>query len=310
MAVRFHIPGLARTFNVNMVLLMLMQEYPDQFREGVSVGSFYGEFPTSLWNGGIRSAAGFREEDAEYVIRELNGRGIAVRYTFTNPLVNQNHLNDAWCNRCMKLANTADAKNGVIVASPVLEKHLRAKYPGFRYISSDAKQITDFDALCAELEKYDTVLVDYNFNSDLEKLGTLPHKERAELLVNCVCPPECPRRKGHIQYLARTQTAYAQHVARFGANAAFRNPESFQCPYLENTFYDLSENPTFLSPETVFEKLVPMGFTEFRIEGRWSSPLSCAETCLQYLAKPEYRDALRLKYLLNLEQNGIYRFEG
>lgn len=310
MSVKFHIPGLARSFNLNMVLLMLMHEFPEQFREDVSIGSFWGEFPSSVWNGGIRSTAGFSEEDVSYVISELNGRGIAVRYTFTNVLVNQSHLGDRWCNRCMKLADTPDSKNGVIVASPVLEKHLRAKYPHFRYISSDAKQITDFDALCAELEQYDSVLIDYSLNANTELLEKLPHKERAELLVNCVCPPECPRRKGHIQYLGRTQIAYAQHVSRFGLQAAFHNPESFQCPYLGKTYYQNTDNPTLLTPEKVFETLVPMGFENFRIEGRWSSPLSVLDTYLNYLAKPEYRDQLRLTYLLNLEQNGILRFEG
>jgi len=52
MAVHFHIPGIADTFHLNKLLWMLMEEYPDAFREDTDIGSIYGEFPTSLWNGG------------------------------------------------------------------------------------------------------------------------------------------------------------------------------------------------------------------------------------------------------------------
>lgn len=310
MPVKFHIPDIARNFNFNMVLLMIMQEHPEMFRDGVQIASVYGEFPTSLWNGGVRAGGGFAPDDAEYVTKELNSRGIAVNFTYTNSLLNQSHLQDDWCRKCLHTADRPDRLNGVIVASPVLEKHLRAKYPNYRILASDAIAYDSFDALCEAMEKYDSVLIDYSLNAHPELLEKLPHKERAVLLVNCLCIPDCPRRKAHIQFLSRTQLAYSAHCNRFGPQAAFHNPETFACPYLEHTIYHAQKQPTFLSPDKVFDTLVPMGFEQFRIEGRWSSPLSNLESYVCYLAKPEARDELRLMYLLNLQQNGILRYDG
>ena len=61
MAVRFHLPGLRYNFPINMILLNMKQRFPQYFREGVEIASFFGEFPTSLWNGG-RFKGGSKEE--------------------------------------------------------------------------------------------------------------------------------------------------------------------------------------------------------------------------------------------------------
>ena len=50
--VRFHLPGLRYNFPLNMYWLNLQKQYPDYFRDGVKVVSFFGAFPFSLWNGG------------------------------------------------------------------------------------------------------------------------------------------------------------------------------------------------------------------------------------------------------------------
>ena len=52
MEVRFHLPGLRQNFPLNMLTLSLMKTKPQLFREGIRIASFFGEFPSSLWNGG------------------------------------------------------------------------------------------------------------------------------------------------------------------------------------------------------------------------------------------------------------------
>lgn len=54
MIVNFHLPGLRQNYPLNMLILNLLKTKPDWFREGVRIASFFGEFPTSLWNGGVR----------------------------------------------------------------------------------------------------------------------------------------------------------------------------------------------------------------------------------------------------------------
>ena len=305
MAIKFHLPDFNINFNLNLLLYKLMQEYPEAFYDDVRIGSIYGEFPSSLWNGGRVLGGIFPEDQIRFVAEQFNSVGIALRFTSTNPLINQSHLDDEHCNRCLALTERNDNLNGVIVVSPILEKYIRKKYPHFQIISSTCKQIRDFDALCEEIEKYDTVVLDYNFNNNWEVLEKLPHKEKIEILVNAVCVPNCPRRKAHYQYLARTQMAYCEHLKKHGPSVPFKNPEQFNCEHISNLIYDAQRFPTHVSPELIYGRYAEMGFENFKIEGRSSTMLNNVETYMYYMVKPEHRDRLRLIYLLSMQRSGI-----
>lgn len=310
MKIRFHLPGFTRNFHLNMLLLKLMEAYPDAFRDDMEIASFYGDFPPSLWNGGRCLGGIYSEETMRYVIQSVNQKGISLRYTFTNPLINKSHLADKHCNRCLELASRDDRLNGVIVVSPELEKYIRKKHPNFRIISSTCKQITDLDALKAELEKdYDLTVLDYNWNNQWDVLEQLPNKEHIELLVNAVCPPNCQRRRAHYQHLARTQMLYCEHVQRHGANAPFRNPESFICPHANEQHYGTTAFSTHISPDDVYGRYADMGYCNFKIEGRAAHLLNVLEAYMYYLVKPDRRDEIRLIYLLSLQQSEIIKID-
>ena len=93
MEVKFHLPGLRQNFPLNMLMVSLLEQKPERFREGVQFASFFGEFPTSLWNGGRPS--NYDQCDANYVknvIKAVNAKGIPVRYTYTNMLLTEEDL--------------------------------------------------------------------------------------------------------------------------------------------------------------------------------------------------------------------------
>ena len=52
MTAKFHLPGLRYNYPLNMMLLSLKEKYPHYFQDNIEIASFFGEFPTSLWNGG------------------------------------------------------------------------------------------------------------------------------------------------------------------------------------------------------------------------------------------------------------------
>ena len=75
MIVNFHLPGLRQNYPLNMLILNLLKTKPDWFREGVRIASFFGEFPTSLWNGGRPS--NYDQCDASFiqnVIKNINAK--------------------------------------------------------------------------------------------------------------------------------------------------------------------------------------------------------------------------------------------
>lgn len=308
-SVHFHLPDFTHNFHLNLLLFKLMETYPEAFYEGIDIGSVYGEFPPSVWNGGRCIGGIFPEHEMRYVVDELNKRGISLRYTFTNPLIGKAHLKDGHCNRCLQVADRADGMNGVILVSQPLEEYIRREYPNYRIISSTCKQITDFDAICEELEQdYALVVLDYNLNNNWEFLERLPHKEKVEILVNAVCEPACPRRRDHYQYLGRMQIGFCEHLRKNGTQAPYQNPEEFSCPHMGKMLYDTTGYSTHVSPQDIYEKYVPMGFRNFKIEGRAAYQLNVMETYMYYMVKPEHRDRIRLLYLLSLQHNKILSY--
>ena len=310
MAINFHIPGFTHHFNMNRMLLGLMERYPEAFYDDVRVDSMYGVFPPSIWNGGRTIGEIFPVEEMKRVIAEINGMGVSLRYTFTNPLVNPSHLDDRHCNNCLKLAEREDGLNAVIVVSDLLENYIRKNYPTYRIMSSTCKQIRDFDALCEELEKgYALVVLDYNWNNNWEMLEKLPHKEKVEILVNAVCEPNCPRRGDHYKYLGRTQIGYVEHLKKEGPYKPYKLTEDFTCPHMGRMIYDTTDFCTHVTPQDIYEKYVPMGFTNFKIEGRSALPVNVIESYMYYMVKPEYRDKMRMYFHLSMYQSGMIEFK-
>jgi len=302
--VKFHLPGLRYNFPLNMIFLSLTAQYPQFFMDGLEIGSFYGEFPCSLWNGGRVSLddqcdAGFIRN----VIRDANMAGIPIRYTYTNPLLTEKDLDDKYCNFCMREAN--NGKNQVLVVSPVLEEYIRKTYPDFTICSSTCKEIRDIDKLNEELKKdYGLVVLDYNFNNKFDILRNIEPKDKVEVLINPCCEPECRRRGAHYKYLATQQRTELEN-RKLPPN--MRKPiQKWECKFEHlPTLYSIAGFPTFISRDKLWNVYVPMGYSNFKIEGRTSNLLSVMDTYCYYMAKPEHRDAVRMLCLLNLENRHI-----
>ncbi len=54
-------------------------------------------------------------------------------------------------------------------------------------------------------------------------------------------------------------------------------------------FSDAMKNPGFIGTEDIKNRYMPMGFTEFKIEGRSLGSAVVLEFLLYYMTKPEYR---------------------
>ena len=195
--VKWHLPGFCAFFYLNQIVINLMKEYPEKFREGYRVGSVYGTFPGAIWNGG-RAVFGITcKKDMQRIVDTFNRFGVPVRFTWTNPLLEEKHVQDTYCNLIMSVAD--NGKNEVLVNSPVLEQYLRENYPDFGFISSTTKRLTRLEEIQAELDKnYKLVVLDYDLNHDEKVLSALESvADRIEILVYEICFPGCQERKKH-----------------------------------------------------------------------------------------------------------------
>ena len=292
MEIGFHIPDILFHHRLNIILYESLINDKERFRDGAKIASVYGVFPAAMWNGGRFSGSQpVDEKTMKMFIEDYNSRGIPVRYTFTNPLIEKEHLGNHYCNQMLRAAN--NGMNEVIINSPLLEDYIREHYPNFKITSSTCKEIRTAEGVNAELEKdYNLVVLDYNWNNNFEFLESIKEKDRCEILVNACCIPNCKRRGEHYRNIGMQQIQYADQVGRGAKQVTVC--KSIECQYVCQNLYKTLDYSTHISPEAIWEKYAPMGFSHFKIEGRTNPAISVLENYIYYMAKPEHRDALRL----------------
>lgn len=316
MRARFHLPDFTKHFMFNIVFAEFLKECPDYFREGVEIASVYGTFPPAIWNGGRFQYGQCDKGFIKQVIKEFNNRGIPLRFTFTNPVLEKKHVHDEYCNMIMHLAD--NGLNEVIVASPVLEDYIRKNYPSYKLTSSTCKRITDPDKLYEEVDKdYHIVVIDYDLNNKFDVLEKIPDKEKCELLVNACCNPGCRLRSEHYRSIGAEQLAYAEHLKRnpngeFDFRKAvkykdFINEDILRCKCMSRSVFQIKGLSSHISPDDIWEKYIPMGFSQFKIEGRTIELFNLIEHYMYYMIKPECRDEARLDLYFRLQKNNVVR---
>lgn len=289
----WHLPGFCYFRLLNQAVISLMKEYPNCFREGYKIGSVYGTFPGAIWNGGrvVMGIAGKKE--IEGTLRLYNSKGVPVRFTWTNSVLEEKHVYDTYCNLIMRLAD--NGMNQVLVNVPVLEEYIRKEYPNFKLISSTTKRITESGGVLSELQKdYYLVVLDYDLNHNEEALEKLtPYADRIEILVNEVCSPGCPRRAEH----------YAQQSR---AQLEFDVSDLFSCPNANQRkgFDECRKRPAFISNEEI-GSYIERGFVNFKIAGRGMPQNYVLDSYLYFLVKEDQREFIRgrIDNLLRQYQN-------
>ena len=66
--------------------------------------------------------------------------------------------------------------------------------------------------------------------------------------------------------------------------------------------HTIQDYPTFISPEDIWEKYIPAGINNFKIEGRTGNLFSLIDTYCFFMLKPEKAGEARLLLLRNLEK--------
>lgn len=291
--VYWHLPGFCYFRVINQLFINLMKDYPDKFYDGYKIGSVYGSFPGAIWNGGRTVFGVTSKSDMKNIIDSYNSKGVPVRFTWTNSLLEEKHVYDTYCNLIMEQAN--NGLNQVLVNREPLENYIRENYPDFKRISSTTKRIVDLEGLKKELEKdYFLVVLDYDMNHNEEVLKDIePYADRVEILVNEICFPGCPKRTEHYMTESRLQLEYDYR-------------ESFPCPNKtkQRTFAECKDRPAFISREEI-NSYIDRGFVNFKIVGRGMPMDFVVDSYMYYLVKEEAQEFIREKvdFLVNQIKN-------
>lgn len=274
----YYLPDFFRNAALYIMLADFMEHIPEWFYEDIELSAAYGSFPNCIWNGGRTLLGDINKTRMIKTIEEFNKRGIAVRYTFTNPLIEEKHLNDIFANICMEVAN--NGQNEVLVNSPILEDYLRSKYPNFKYISSTTKCLKTVAEVEAEFDKdYYLVVLDSTLNNT-DEIFQMRHRDRIEVLVDHGCRVDCPNRVKH--YIACGQAQLNYDVSQFP-----------RCKAVERTFEELKQNGSFITREMILGKYNESGFQHFKLDGRSFEPEKLVDSLMYYFVKPEYQEKMK-----------------
>ena len=188
----FHLPGLFEFYDLYKVFLPLFREHREYFYDWCDIGSVYGAPGDCLWGGG---RAGFGDADPGDVLALVKEYAVSARLTFSNSLLTREHLADRKCNAlCAMFEHGGAVPSGVIIASDLLLDYIRAKYPGFYFVSSTTKVLTGVRECVAEMdrEEFRYVVPDFRLNKVLPEMNlTGAQKAKAEFLCNECCWFDC-----------------------------------------------------------------------------------------------------------------------
>lgn len=265
--------------NINLLIYDVWDKYSDFFNNDSKITAFFGSFGNCCWNGGRENKVkSFKKlEECFKIIKQINSLGISVRFTFTNPLITEYELNDYVGNSLMKMAD--NGMNGVIVASEVLHKYLKEKYPNFHYVYSTTKcslNLEDYD------NDYDISVLDYRLNKDKDFINSIKDKSKIEILVDDCCP-SCKFRKQHFENVGKYNLGEDIDISCL-------NPENYGKYENPKNFYEslLRTMKNSLTYEEV-EEYKKMGFNKFKLTGRSQGRRFLLDSYIYYFVKPEFR---------------------
>ncbi len=287
----YHLPGLFEFYGLYRVFLPLFYEHRDYFYEWCDIGSVYGAPENCIWGGGRIEEGTQNPKDVLTLLKEY---GISGRLTFSNSLLSGKHLSDSRCNAICRMFEESDGpENGVIVHSELLLDYLRRTYPGLYFVSSTTKVLTEFPELLKELsrEEFRYVVPDFRLNKKFKEWNTLSsaEKDKVEFLCNECCSFGCKDRKACYESVSRLNLGERGEEHRCSAPDA---EEGY-------VFSKAMKNPGFLSKEEIREEYMPMGFSNFKIEGRGLGSALILEFLLYYMTKPEHQLEVREKVYLS-----------
>ena len=281
----YHLPGLFEFYELYRMFLPLFREHREYFYDWCDIGSIYGAPPDCIWGGGRVS---LEDHDAGEVLALLQEYGISARLTFSNSQLCEEHLSDRKCNElCALFAENTEPESGVIVHSELLLQYLKSHYPQLYLISSTTKVLTDFEALKKETDREDFryVVPDFRLNKSFAELDTLPQdqKDKVEFLCNECCWYGCRDRKHCYENGSR------KNLGEDCPEHYCTAPDAGQ-GYL---FSKAMENPGFIGVDDIKNTYLPMGFSNFKIEGRGLGSAMVLEFLLYYMTKPQYQIHVR-----------------
>lgn len=288
---KFSLPGFHEFEKLNLWIIDRYNYDRNIFFDSVIIDNIYGSVPNVVWNGG-RNGPLYRLEldNIRKLFVKYKKRGVRLRITFTNCMLEEEHLCDKYANDILQLVDEMGFE--ITLSSDLLESYIRNKYPSIPIISSTTKCILDIDELNREISKdYKLVVLDYRKNADELFLKKIKNPGKIELLLNEDCFSTCVQRMRH----------YRDISLNIIMEDKLPDTEIY-CQGKYRNLYDSMDQKETIRNIDLYTYYSYLGFENAKIRGRRSDFYDVLESYMYYLIKDEYRDRIRLEVL----QDGVW----
>lgn len=272
----FEIPDSYSNRKINLRLIELLKEHPEYFYKGIDIEAVYGCPPFCIWNAGCGNLPyeDISLKGISNIFKKYEAYNIPYRLTFSNFLLNEQHMQDTYGNAIAKLGNKRG--NAVIVASNVVEKYITEHYSNYEIIYSISRLYKSIDEINVHIDQYKICLPIW-MNHEQNLLGKLKTPSNAIILVNEYCPvTKCEFCKEH--YISICRTSLYQSAYHHG------------CKHQKEKELQLMRNkvPTHNVSPLEYESFQKLGIYRFKISGRSAKKEQLVNTYILYFIKPSY----------------------
>ena len=234
----------------------------------------------TIQNLGVAGSVDVESDDKGSITDNLTG---TIQNSYSTVTINDEEM----------FEEVGEKRNGVIVHSDLLLKYLETNYPKLYFVSSTTKVLTDFNEFLQEVKKEDFryVVPDFRLNKAFDKLNMLSEQEKnkVEFLCNECCWFGCKDRKQCYEIVSR------KNLGEMIPDHKCNSPDAKE----GYRFSKAMKNPGFISANDIKKIYLPMGFENFKIEGRGLGSALVLEFLLYYMVKPEYQICVREEVYLD-----------
>lgn len=280
----------------NLQLAFLFKEFLQQHQEKTIFKNFgicdvshvYGTFPKAIWNGGRTldlQTYYYTAEQIEKRVTYGNNLGVKFHMTFTNSLLQKEHLKNEYCNNILEILNN-NKDNGIIVNSDLLETYIKKNYPKLKLTASVTKG-NDFNSFKSNLlnDNYDYV-VGYCKQNILEFLSTVDEQywKKAEIFMH------------------KSPCAYCPEMRKHNEVDAYRNLHGIidpTYPCISNTeYYNKINYTNFNKKEWCVDTqdILKYNVLNFKIQGRGDNSHSKINSYITLIFLPEYQEEMKKEF--------------
>ena len=267
---------------------------------GIKIFSVVHGAPYGIWNSGrIKESFMRSPEQIVSCVQNYEARALPLDLTFTNTLLQQEHLSDTMGNELLSFVSehNASGANAVILSSECLYEYVKQEYPTLKTVSSILKVTTEkgkgslsyYEELA---ERFDKVMIHPDDIRNFGLLEQLRDKSKYEIIVNEYCIRDCPIRAHHYKSLSASSLSAQKKNDGFEQKVQKNGCQSMEGLLTSPKKFLLS----LTRPEQ--EQLYDMGFRLFKVQGRGlANGAGVVWDVLDLILGPDKADSVSLQRL-------------